>query len=462
MPVLQFTPMTIATSGVYPHIMYIDTNDTVAQVTTPGYLNSFYIWGNSLDERYIALVSTKTSPNAAATNVDFYDVSFDSATQNWSLIPSSSAGQVLPGAINELAYYAAAGDIVSGLATANRGVLVTSATGVPSILAPSATTGLILKSNAAAAPSWSASVFPDAGAAGTFMRSDGTHWTVSTLTIPNTYAINTIPYASSANVLAPVAAAVGGVMISNNLGVPSMLANPTATGRVLTSVNGAAAVWSTGAFPTTAGAAGTFLRSNGTDWVPSTPTLANTYAVNTLLYAASADAVSGLATANGAVLATNASGVPSMVALTDGQIIIGDTGGAALAANITGGTGISVVNGANSITINQTGGGMSWNIGLTPGTVTVNNAYVDTIGGQTYVLPANANVGDMVRVVGSAAGNWVLQAGAGDIIHLGTATTSGGGTLTATDDHDSVEVVCIVANSEWTVLSVVSAGLTVA
>jgi len=47
--------------------------------------------------------------------------------------PSGGTGTVDTGAINELAYYAAAGDTVSGLSTANDGVLVTDGTGVPSI-----------------------------------------------------------------------------------------------------------------------------------------------------------------------------------------------------------------------------------------------------------------------------------------------------------------------------------------
>ena len=47
--------------------------------------------------------------------------------------PNAGTGTVNTGAINEIAYYAAAGDAVSGLATANNGLLVTSATGVPSI-----------------------------------------------------------------------------------------------------------------------------------------------------------------------------------------------------------------------------------------------------------------------------------------------------------------------------------------
>ena len=46
---------------------------------------------------------------------------------------STSSGSVNPGTINEMAWYAATGSTVSGLPTANNGVLVTSNTGVPSI-----------------------------------------------------------------------------------------------------------------------------------------------------------------------------------------------------------------------------------------------------------------------------------------------------------------------------------------
>jgi len=46
---------------------------------------------------------------------------------------SAASGIVSPGTINELGVYAAAGDTISGLTTANNGALVTSASGVPSI-----------------------------------------------------------------------------------------------------------------------------------------------------------------------------------------------------------------------------------------------------------------------------------------------------------------------------------------
>ena len=42
----------------------------------------------------------------------------------------AASGVVSPGTINEMAFYAASGDTVSGLATANNGTLITSAAGV--------------------------------------------------------------------------------------------------------------------------------------------------------------------------------------------------------------------------------------------------------------------------------------------------------------------------------------------
>ena len=63
--------------------------------------------------------------------------------------------------------YSSATNTIGGLATANNGTLVTSATGVPSILAGPGTTGNILQSNAAAAPSFSTATYPStAGTSG--------------------------------------------------------------------------------------------------------------------------------------------------------------------------------------------------------------------------------------------------------------------------------------------------------
>lgn len=86
-----------------------------------------------------------------------------------------------------------------------------------------------------------------------------------------------------------------------------------ATGTVLQGQGeGTAPTFSTATYPATATGTGTLLRANGTNWSASTSTYPNTNAINTLLYASSANVMAALATANGGVLATSSSGVPSI------------------------------------------------------------------------------------------------------------------------------------------------------
>ena len=105
-------------------------------------------------------------------------------------------------------------------------------------------------------------------------------------------------------------------------------------GQHLTS-GGAAALptWTTATFPSTSGTSGTILRSNGTNWVNSTSTFADTYGASTLLYSNGANTVTGLATANNGLLVTNGSGVPS----------IGNTIGASISVTgqVTATTGVN-------------------------------------------------------------------------------------------------------------------------
>ena len=88
-----------------------------------------------------------------------------------------------------------------------------------------------------------------------------------------------------------------------------------AAGNILIS-NGTNYIASTSLWPNTVGSAGTILRSNGTSNAYTTSTFADTYGVSTLLYASSANTVTGLATANSAGLLTNSSGVPAWVTAT--------------------------------------------------------------------------------------------------------------------------------------------------
>ncbi len=127
----------------------------------------------------------------------------------------------------------------------------------------------------------------------------------------------------------------GGIVYSNATAFAISAAG--SAGQILRSAGAATPVWSTATFPATAGTAGKILISDGTNYITSTSiwpntvgtagkllrsdgtsnaystsTFADTYAINTILYNASANTVSGLATANSSALVTSAGGVPSL------------------------------------------------------------------------------------------------------------------------------------------------------
>lgn len=281
----------------------------------------------------------------------------------------------------------------------------------------------------------------------------------------NTRFTGTIPLAlGGAN--AALTASIGGIVYSTATAL-SVLAGTATAGQVLVSGASAAPSWSTATFPAAAGSAGTILRSNGTGWVASTSTFADTYAVSTILYASSSNVVTGLSTANSAVLVTNSSGVPSWSStMTNGQLIIGSTTATPTAATLTAGSGVSIANGAASITISATGstGGLTWStIAGTSQSAAVDNGYVSGNAGQTTItLPTTAPLGSVVGVEGLGAAGWILAAGAGQTIQIGSGVTSTAGSLTSAASTDNVYVTCIVQNTTWRVQTTNSAGLTIA
>ena len=76
-----------------------------------------------------AATATNMSTNGTANQV--WGMNSGATAQGWQSV--SGAGTVNSGTIDQLAWYAGSGTAVSGLATANNGVLVTSSGGVPSI-----------------------------------------------------------------------------------------------------------------------------------------------------------------------------------------------------------------------------------------------------------------------------------------------------------------------------------------
>lgn len=153
--------------------------------------------------------------------------------------------------------------------------------------------------------------------------------------------------------------------------------------------------------------------------------------------------------------------------LTDGQLLIGDTGNPAAKATLTAGSGVSVANAGGSITISATGGGFGTaTIAGTSQAATVNTKYIALNAGQTTLtLPSTFAVGDVIRLVGSTAntGSWVVQAAAGDTMIFVGDTSTGGGTATCSAEAGtSIELVCDVANTSWVVENFSGSTLTMA
>lgn len=154
-----------------------------------------------------------------------------------------------------------------------------------------------------------------------------------------------------------------------------------------------------------------------------------------------------------ALLVGGASSLITSLALTNGQLAIGNTGNDPSAATLTAGTGISIANASGSITINATGGGLAWVVvSGTTQAVAVNTGYTsNNAGAVTFTLPASAAVGDTTVISGLGAGGWILAQNASQLIHIGSSvtTTGTGGSLASTNAFDSVTITCVVANTTW-------------
>jgi hypothetical protein len=250
--------------------------------------------------------------------------------------------------------------------------------------------------------------------------------------------------------------------------LPISLANG-GTGASLTASNGGIfySNASTGAILAGTATAGQLLQS-GSSAAPtwSTATFASTYNASDLLFASASNTITGLAKTNQATLVTGTAGVPIWSnSMTDGQVIIGSTAGQPQAASIISGFGINVSPGPNSLTISSTsgGGGLAWsNVAGTSQTAAVNSGYVTANSSLTTVtLPATAALGSVIAVQGYGAGKWVIQAPGAQVVHIGSSASSGGGSVSAANQYDSITLVCVVADSAWSLYGPVTSGYTI-
>jgi hypothetical protein len=154
----------------------------------------------------------------------------------------------------------------------------------------------------------------------------------------------------------------------------------------------------------------------------------------------------------------NGSDSPASVTL-NGQLLIGSTAAPNIrVATLTAGTGIAVTNGAGSITISATGGGVAWQSISASQTLVVNNGYfcVSPGGALSLLLPPVSSVGDEIEITLDGATSFAITQGAGQSIRLAnTGTTTGvGGSITSTQQGDTIRMVCKTPNLAWNVLSI--------
>ena len=109
------------------------------------------------------------------------------------------------------------------------------------------------------------------------------------------------------------------------------------------------------------------------------------------------------------------------------------------------------------------GSGITWTeVTTTTQSAAVNNGYIaNNVALVTITLPATATVGQIVRISGSGAGGWRLAQNASQVIvwdvgavaSLNQTTTGVGGFISSTDRYDSIEIICIVTNTTFVVIS---------
>ena len=110
------------------------------------------------------------------------------------------------------------------------------------------------------------------------------------------------------------------------------------------------------------------------------------------------------------------------------------------------------------------GGGMTYTTASgTTQAATVNTGYVCTNAAKCVVtLPATAAVGDIVSIVSQGAGGWQAKGNTGQTVKGLNDTTTSAGTIDHANQYDTIEVICVVANTTWVVRNFVSSLLTFA
>lgn len=97
-----------------------------------------------------------------------------------------------------------------------------------------------------------------------------------------------------------------------------------------------------------------------------------------------------------------------------------------------------------------------WNNLTVSKTASVNNGYTtDGVGLVVVTLPSSAAYGSIIRVVGIGAAGWQVAQNPGQVIHFGNVSTTTGpaGYIQSTGQYDAIELLCTVADTDFTIIN---------
>jgi len=418
-------------------IQFADNANTVAAETryyNAG--NAFYV---GLKAPVLGASLTFALPASDGTAGQFLSTD---GSGNLSFVSATGSGTVNSGLINQLAWYAASGTTVSGLATANNGVLVTSGAGIPSI-STTLPSGLTI-------PGYQTTITPAA-----LTDVDDTNVTLTLGGTPATALLQAVSITvgwtgtlslTRGGTAASLTASNGGIVYSTGTALAILPGTATA-GQILRSGSNTSPNWSLATYPSTSGTIGNILTSDGTNWISSpvaTPVLTDSH-----------------------IFVGNASNVATDVAMS-GDATIANTGALSLTPIIAGGTFGDSSN-VPQVTVDTKGritaisnvaisGGIAVNnVTGTSAVMAADNLYVTNNAALvTLTLPATIAVGRRLLIRGSGAGGWAIAQPAGVTIHFGTFNTTTGvtGGLSSSNRYDCLELTCIIADTDYVISAV--------
>lgn len=368
---------------------------------------------------------------------------------------NGGSGTVTSGTANQLAYYAANGNTVSGLTSANTAIPNTDASGIMAMrqaltlpTSASTTVGVIKFGTIVMLNNISANVF--VGGGGNFTLSGSSNVVVGGgAGTPSGGALTS----GASNVL--VGQFVGSAITSgtSNVGIcqQALLAltsgssniaiGTAALKNILTGSNNTCIQQNAGQAYTGSESNNICLVSDGVIAESNTMRLGTTG--------------SGTRQVNRCFIA----GVDGVNVGSSTVRLVSEASGQLGTIDIVAGAGISVSPTANTLTISSTVS-FPWSTITVDQVADINNGYVTNSGSViNLTLPPVAPVGSVVAINGLGSGGWNAIANTGQNIIYNNSSSTTGGALASTQQYDTVRFECLVANTTWTVAATISTNL---